>query len=123
MRVHGLDVCAVLDSGARKNVFPLQHYNAINLDVQPTLQPSTITALLGVRPGTVPVLGEAHINRQVSLHFLIADIAGDEALLGHPFLTEAQVLEFGNHRINLFGGEIPYFQAERKMKTDAVRVA
>lgn len=68
-----------------------------------------VETLFGVGPGGIPVLGEAHIpvqinNRQVNVHFLVADIAGDEVLLGHPFLAQAQArLDFGNHRIVLFG--------------------
>lgn len=129
MGVHGLNICAVLDSGARKDVSPLRHYNTIHPYVRPTLQHSTVETLLGVGHGDVPVLEETHIevqlnNRQVSVHFLITDIAGNEALLGHPFLTEAQArLDFGNHRIELFGEEMPYFQPESKVKTHTVRVA
>eukprot|EP00064_Thunnus_orientalis_P001978 superscaffoldBa00000136_g1982 len=109
MLVHELDVCAVLDSGARKSVLPLHHYNAIHPDAHPPLQPSVVKTLLGVGPADVPVVGEAHIpvqinNWQVSMHFLVADIASNKALLGHPFLTKAQArLDFGNHRIVLFG--------------------
>ncbi|XP_061754270.1 uncharacterized protein LOC133551511 isoform X2 [Nerophis ophidion] len=129
MVVYGLEVCAVLDSGSRKSVFPLHHYDAIHLDVRPPLQSSAVETLIGVGPGDIPVLGEAHIpvlinNRQVSICFLVADIAGDEALLGHPFLTQAQArLDFGNYRIVLFGEEVPYFDSTNKPKAHAVRVA
>lgn len=42
----------------------------------------------------------------------------------HPFLTQAQIrLDFGNHRIVLFGEEVPYFHSQRKPKTHAVKVA
>lgn len=129
MLVHELEVCAVLDSGAWKSVLPLRHYNAIHPDVWPPLHPSVVETLLGVGPGDIPVLGEAHSpvqinNRQVSVHFLVADIAGDEALLGHPFLTQAHArLDFGNHRIVLFGEEVPYFHSQSKSKAHAVRVA
>nr|XP_061825306.1 uncharacterized protein LOC133612154 [Nerophis lumbriciformis] len=129
MVVYGLEVCAVLDSGARKSVFPLRHYDAIHLDIRPPLQSSAVETLIGVGPGDIPVLGEAHIpvlinNRQVNICFLVADIAGDEALLGHPFLTQAQArLDFGNHRIVLFGEEVPYFDSTNKPKAHAVRVA
>ncbi|CAL8343053.1 unnamed protein product [Merluccius merluccius] len=37
MLVHDLEVYAVLDSGARKNVLPLHHYNATHPDVRPPL--------------------------------------------------------------------------------------
>ncbi|KAM3623655.1 uncharacterized protein V6R79_013858 [Siganus canaliculatus] len=129
IRVHEVEVCAVLDSGARKSVLPLCHYNAIRPDIRPPLQPSIVKTLLGVGPGDVPVLGETHIpvqinSRQVDVHFLVANISGDEALLGHPFLCQAQAcLDFGNHRIMLFGEEVPYFHQQRQPKTHAVRVA
>lgn len=128
MLVHELEMCAVLDSGARRSVLPLRQYNAIHPDVRPPLQPSTVKTLLGVGPGDVPVLGEAHFpvqinNHQVSVHFLVADIAGDEALSGHPFLTQAQArLDFGNHRIVLFGEEVT-ISTQSKPKAHAVRVA
>lgn len=85
--------------------------------------------LLGVGPGDVPVVGEAHIpvkinNRQVSVHLLVADIAGDEALLAHPLLAQVQArLDFGNSRIVLFGEEVPCFHTQSKPKAQAVRVA
>lgn len=129
MVVYEVEVCAVLDSGVRRSVLHLCHYNTIHPDVRPPLQPSTVKTLIGVGPGEVPVLGEAHIpvrinNRQVSAHFLVADITGDEALLGHPFLTQARArLDFGNQRMVLFGEEVPYFQPHSKTKTHAVRVA
>lgn len=129
--VHDLEVCAVLDSGARRNVFPLHLYNTIPSDVKPPLQPSKASWLIGVGPGNVPVLGEAHVSVridhcQVNVLFLVADIATEEILLGHPFLAQAQArLDFGNHRIVLFGEEVPYFQARNKPKEHAhiVRVA
>lgn len=129
MRISELEVCAVLDSGARKSVLPLHQYNAIHQDVRPPLQSSTVETLLGVGPGDVPVLGEAKIpvsinNRQVEVDFLVADIEGNEVLLGHPFLTQAEArLDFGKHRIILFGEEVPYFHPETVPKSHAVRVA
>ena len=53
LKIHELDVCAVLDSGARKSVLPLHHYNAIHPDVRTPLQPSAVKTLLGVGPGDV----------------------------------------------------------------------
>lgn len=72
--------------------------------------------MLGVRPGAVPVLGEAHIPVQIDscrvvVNFLVAEIAGDETLLGHPFLTQA-CLDFGNQRIEMFGEEVPYYNPQ-----------
>ncbi|KAG1925231.1 thy-1 membrane glycoprotein [Pimephales promelas] len=129
MRISELVVCAVLDSGARRSVLPLHQYNAIHQDVRPPLQSSIVETLLGVGPGEVPVLGEAKVpvsinNRQVVVDFLVADIEGNEVLLGHPFLTQAEArLDFGKHRIILFGEEVPYFHPETVPKSHAVRVA
>ncbi|KAG1927529.1 interleukin-1 receptor accessory protein-like 1-A [Pimephales promelas] len=129
MRISELEVCAVLDSGARRSVLPLHQYNAIHQDVRPPLQSSIVETLLGVGPGEVPVLGEAKVpvsinNRQVEVDFLVADIEGNEVLLGHPFLTQAEArLDFGKHRIILFGEEVPYFHPETVPKSHAVRVA
>ncbi|MEQ2183544.1 hypothetical protein GOODEAATRI_033716, partial [Goodea atripinnis] len=61
MRLFELEVCAVLDSGARRSVLPLHYYNAIHPDMRPQLQPSMVETLLGVGPGDVPVLGEAQL--------------------------------------------------------------
>lgn len=44
--VYGLKICVVLDTGVRKNVFPLQHCDAIHPDIRPTLQHSAIKTLL-----------------------------------------------------------------------------
>lgn len=129
MRIYELEVCAVLDSGARRSVLPLHHYNAIHQDMRPSLQSSIVETLLGVGPGDVPVLGEAKIpvsinNRQVEVDFVVADIASNEVLLGHPFLTQAGArLDFGKHRIVLFGEEVPYFHPETAPKSHPVRVA
>lgn len=81
LRMCGAEVCAVLDSGARRSVLPLHHYNAIPEGTRPPLQLTCVETLHGVGPGDVPVLGEANIivsinNREVEVDFLIADIAG-----------------------------------------------
>lgn len=129
MRISELEVCAVLDSGARRSVLPLHQYNAIHQDVRPPLQSSIVETLFGVGPGDVPVLGEAKVpvsinNRQFEVDFLVADIEGNEVLLGHPFLTQAEArLDFGRHRIILFGEEVPYFHPDTAPKSQAVRVA
>lgn len=62
---------------------------------RPSLQPSVVKPLLGVGPGDIHVHSATKIpvsinNKQVTLQFLVTDIASDEALLGHPFLTQAQ---------------------------------
>lgn len=122
--MHELEVCPVLDTGARRSVLPLHHYNAIHSDVRPSLQPSLVKTLLGVGPGDIPVLSEAYVLVQINSRQVIADIAGDEVLLGHPFLVQAQArLDFGNHRIVLFGEEVPYFQSHSKPRALAVKVA
>ena len=60
----------------------------------------------------------------MSVHFLVAGIAGDEVLLGHPFLVQAHArLDFGNHCTVLFGEDVPYSRSQNKAKTLAVRVA
>ena len=87
-----------------------------------------MTTILRVGPDDIPVLGEADIpvqinNRQLSVHFLVADIVADEALLGHPFLIQAQALHFGNHCIVLFREEVPYVHTQRKPKVHAGRAA
>lgn len=66
MLVHELEVCAVLDSGARKSVLPLHHYNVIHPDVHPSLQPSLVKTLLGVGPSAIPVLSETYVLVQIN---------------------------------------------------------
>ncbi|CAI5671880.1 unnamed protein product [Oreochromis niloticus] len=129
MRLYEMEVCAVLDSGARRSMLPLPYYNSIHPDVRPPLQPSVVETLLGVGPGDMPVLGKAQIpvninNRQVDVNFLVSDIAGNEVLLGHPFLTQAEArLDFGKRRIILFGEEVLYYQTEASTKSHAMRIA
>ncbi|XP_077362008.1 uncharacterized protein LOC144006828 [Festucalex cinctus] len=129
VHLYELKVGAVLDSGARRSVLPLHYYNAIHPDVRPPLQPSAVETLVGVGPGEVPVLGEAQVpieisNRQVTVDFVVADISGNEVLLGHPFLAGAEArLDFGRRRIVLFSEEVPYYQAEGRPKSRAVRVS
>ncbi|MEQ2178697.1 hypothetical protein GOODEAATRI_016753 [Goodea atripinnis] len=98
MRLFELEVCAVLNSGAQRSVLPFHYYNAINPVTRPQLQPSMVETLLGVGPGDVPVLGEAQ-------------------------LAAGAHLDFGNHRIILFGEEVPYYQTETRPKSHAVRMA
>ncbi|CAI5689901.1 unnamed protein product [Oreochromis niloticus] len=62
MLLYEVEVCAVLDSGARRSVLPLPYYNSIHPDVRPPLQPSVVETLLGVGPGDVPVLAEARFD-------------------------------------------------------------
>ncbi|CAI5656958.1 unnamed protein product [Oreochromis niloticus] len=132
MRLYEVEVCAVLDSGAWRSVLPLLYYNSIHPDVRPPLQPSVVETLLGVGPGDVPVLGKAQIpvnirylgQYQVDVDFLVADIAGNEVILGHPFLIQAEAhLDFGKRHIILFSEEVPYYQTEASAKSHAVRIA
>ena len=77
----------------------------------------------GIGPIDIPVLGVAYIpvqinNRQVSMHFLVADIAGEETQLGHPFPTQGLAhLDFGNHRI------VPYFHIPSFLTANPARVS
>ncbi|KAJ3588487.1 hypothetical protein NHX12_012079 [Muraenolepis orangiensis] len=86
-------------------VLPLHRYNAVHPEVRPALQPPVVTSVVGIGPGDIPVVGEANFpvqinKRQVSIHFLVADIASEEALLGHPFLVQSKArLDYGTNRI------------------------
>lgn len=77
----------------------------------------------------MPVLGEVQIpvninNHQVDVTFLVADIAGNEVVLGHLFSTQAAAhLDFGRHHIVLFGEEVPYYQAKASLRSRAMRLA
>lgn len=129
LNLHGLEVCAVLDSGASKSVLPLHYFESVPPVGRAPLQGSPIKTLLGVGPGDIPVLGEAHVpvqinKRMVTVHFLVADIRGEEVLLGHPFLVQAQAqLDFGKQQIVLFGEEVPYFSPCLNTQKLAVKVA
>ncbi|KAJ3601150.1 hypothetical protein NHX12_032123 [Muraenolepis orangiensis] len=61
-----LEVFAVLDSGARKSVLPLHHYNAVHPEVRPPLQPSVVTSVVGIGPADIPVVGEANFPVQIN---------------------------------------------------------
>lgn len=97
--------------------------NAIHPDIRPPIQQSTVDALLDVKHGDMPVLGEAHIPVQCALPGCWRSQWWSFPI-GHPFLTQAQACpDFGNHRIVLFDEDVPYFHAQSKLKTHAVRVA
>ncbi|KAL7883473.1 hypothetical protein SRHO_G00011310 [Serrasalmus rhombeus] len=128
--IHDREVCALLDSGARRNVLPLRYFNEIHSDVKPSLQPSTVQFLQGIGPMNITVQGEVHLpiqigSRVASVNFLVADVARDtETILGHPFLEQSKArLDFGNQKIMLFGEHIPYFDPNRRPRTHIVRVA
>ncbi len=128
--LYDMEVCALLDSGARRNVLPRLCYETINADVRPPLKLSTVQALQGISPINVDVLGEVDVPVQVgtqtvSVNFIVADVAeGTEAILGHPFLEQARArLDFGSQKIVLFGEQIPYFNPKNKPRVHVVRIA
>ncbi|KAL0162302.1 hypothetical protein M9458_041698, partial [Cirrhinus mrigala] len=93
--LYDMEVCALLDSGARRSMLPRLCYETIKADVRPPLKLSTVQALQGISPLNVDVLGEVDVPVQVgtqtvSVNFVVADVAeGTEAILGHPFLEQA----------------------------------
>ena len=62
------------------------------------LQPFTTKTLIGVGPDDIPVIGVAHVPvqfniRQLSMHFLVADIAGEQKLqVCHSWLKAKHAL-------------------------------
>lgn len=130
--LYDMEVCALLDSGARRSVLPRFCYETIKADVRPPLNLSTVQALQGVSPINVDVLREVDVPVQVgtqavSVNFIVADVAeGTEAILGHPFLEQAWArarLDFGSQKIVLFGEQIPYFNPKNKPRVHVVRIA
>ncbi|KAL1254816.1 hypothetical protein QQF64_012877 [Cirrhinus molitorella] len=128
--LYDMEVCALLDSGARRSVLPRLCYETIKADVRPPLKLSTVQALQGISPINVNVLGEVDVPVQVgtqtvSVNFIVADVAEDtEAILGHPFLEQAWArLDFGSQKIVLFGEQIPYFNPKNKPRVHVVRIA
>lgn len=94
-------MCALLDSGARRNVLPLPHVDSIPTEFRPPLQPSTAMVLQGIGPGFLTALGEATLpmhmgNETTDVNFIIANITeSTEVILGHPFLLQA-LLQISN---------------------------
>lgn len=90
--IQGLELCALLDSGARRNVLPLYHFNTLPTEFRPPIQPSVAQILQGIGPGGLAVLGEVvlpvHIGGRVTdVNFIMVDAAGStKVILGHPFL-------------------------------------
>ncbi|KAL0202037.1 hypothetical protein M9458_000055, partial [Cirrhinus mrigala] len=128
--LYDMEVCALLDSGARRSVLPLHCYETLKADVRPPLKLSTVQALQGISPLNVDVLGEVDVPVQVgtqtvSVNFIVADVAkGTEAILGHPFSEKARArLDFGSQKIVLFGEQIPYFNPKNKPRVHMVRIA
>ncbi|GLD71800.1 uncharacterized protein AKAME5_002312400 [Lates japonicus] len=128
--MHGLEIRALLDSGARRSVLLLHYYSAIPAPARPPIQPSVARTLQGVGPNNLPVLGEVdvplHIGSRVcNVNFVVADIVGDtEVILGHPFLLQARAcLDYGRGEITLFGEKVPRCNADSKPEVHLVRVA
>ncbi|KAK3552131.1 hypothetical protein QTP86_001505 [Hemibagrus guttatus] len=128
--LYDMEVCALLDSGARRSVLPRHCYETIKADVRPPLKLSTVHALQGISPINVEVLGEVDVPIQIGTHtvsvnFIVADVAeGTEAILVHPFLEQARArLDFGSKKIVLFGEQIPYFDPRNKPQAHIVRIA
>lgn len=128
--LYSMELCALLDSGARRNVLPRHCYETIHEGVRPPLELSTVQALQGIGPINVNVLGEVHVPIQVGTHtvsvnFIVADVTEDtETILGHPFLEQARArLDFGSQKIVLFGEQIPYFNPKNKPRVHIVRIA
>lgn len=62
--LYDMEVCALLDSGARRSVLPRHCYETIKADVRPPLKLSTVHALQGISPISpinVEVLGEVDV--------------------------------------------------------------
>ena len=128
--VCGVEVCALLDSGARRNVLPLHHYKTFPTKATPPIQPSTAEVLQGVGPEGLEILGEITApvvirDHVTNVNFIIADTAGNtDIILGHPFLLQAQAcLDYGRRKITLFGGEVPRLITSSEPKACFVKVA
>ena len=130
IRIHGLKLCALLDSGARRNVLPLHHFNSIPHAVRPRIQPSIARVLQGIGPGGLEVLGEVTIpvrtaGQATDVNFIVADTADStEVILGHPFLKQARAcLDYGRQEITLFGEKVPNCSICPEPEARLVRVA
>lgn len=96
--INGLEKCALLDSGARRNVLPLHLFNSIPTESRATIEPSVAQVLQGIGHTGLAVMGEVSLpvqvgSRATNVNFIMADTAENtEVILGHPFLhqTSAQ---------------------------------
>ena len=128
--IYGLEMCALLDSGARRNVLPLHLFNAIPTESRPPIEPSVVEVLQGIGPGGLAALGEVNLpvqvgSRATNVNFIMADTAeSTEVILGHPFLhqTSAQ-LDYGRREITLCGEKVPRFNPSHQSRVHIVRVA
>ncbi|XP_078799615.1 uncharacterized protein LOC144990300 [Oryzias latipes] len=128
--IHGVRMCALLDSGARRKVLPLHLFHLIPNGIQPPISPSTVHTLQGIGPEGLAVLGEVDLPvnvgcRVISVNFIIADTTeSTEVILGHPFLLQTQAcLDYGSKEITLFGEKVPPFKPDPQPATHLVRVA
>uniref|UniRef100_A0A3B4WDD1 Gypsy retrotransposon integrase-like protein 1 n=2 Tax=Seriola lalandi dorsalis TaxID=1841481 RepID=A0A3B4WDD1_SERLL len=128
--MYGLEICALLDSGARRSVLPLHYFNAFPIEARPPIRPSVARTLQGVGPESLSVLGEVDVPAQiggriVTVNFIIADTFGStEVILGHPFLLQAQAcLDYGRREITLFGEKVPRCSVNPEPEVHFVRVA
>ncbi|KAM6975889.1 retrovirus-related Pol polyprotein from transposon 412 [Tautogolabrus adspersus] len=130
IEIHGVKICALLDSGARRNVLPLHHFNSIPTDFKPPVQPSTTQVLQGIGPDGLAVLGEVilpvHVaGRLAQVNFIMADTAATtEVILGHPFLQQTQArLDYGRREKTLFSVKVPRYDPSHRDEANFVRVA
>ncbi|CAI5677314.1 unnamed protein product [Oreochromis niloticus] len=128
--IQGREIRALLDSGARRNVLPLHHFNTIPAESRPQVQASIAQTLRGIGPEGLAILGEVilpvHVGSSVnSVDFLLADMAeGTEVILGHPFLQQScACLDYGRQEITLFDEKIPCFGLCPQPQVLVVRVA
>ncbi|KAK5605091.1 hypothetical protein CRENBAI_026513 [Crenichthys baileyi] len=56
--IYGRRLRALLDSGARRNVLPMHHFNSPPAQLRPSVQPSTTEVLQGIGPKGLAVQGE-----------------------------------------------------------------
>ncbi|XDV17606.1 hypothetical protein PO909_023440 [Leuciscus waleckii] len=128
--IYELEMCALLDSGARRNVLPLHVFNSIPTESRTPIKPSVAQVLQGIGPSGLAVLGEVNLpvqvgSRATNVNFIIADTTENtEVILGHPFLhqTSAQ-LDYGRREITLFGEKVPRFNPSHQSRVHIVRVA
>ncbi|XP_034004081.1 uncharacterized protein LOC117496511 [Trematomus bernacchii] len=128
--IQGHELCALLDSGARRNVLPLRHFNAIPVESRPQIQPSIVQVLQGIGPEGIAVRGEVNLpvqagSKVTNVNFIIADTAENtEVILGHPFLLQSHAhLDYGRREITLFGERVPRSKPSRQPEVHLVRVS
>ncbi|CAJ1078396.1 unnamed protein product [Xyrichtys novacula] len=128
--IYGLKICALLDSGAQRNVLSLHCYNNLPAKARPPIQPSTAEVLQGVGPGSLVVLGEITTpvligNHVTNVIFIMADtVENIDVILGHPFLLQAQAcLDYGHGKVTLFVKYTPRVVTSSGPEVHLVKVA